>query len=482
MNEVKSFKRKKVAFIHPDLGIGGAERLVVDAALGLQNLDNEVIIFTSHCDRSHCFEEIANEQVDVNVMGDFLPINILGKFHIFFAILRQFYLILKLIWSKKVYEYDYYIVDQLSFCIPLLNLFSRNDSRILFYCHFPDQLLVQRGGMLKQCYRAVFDYIEEWTTGCSDKIVVNSHFTKSIFFETFHHLRHVSPEVIYPCVDVDVDVHSVQTLAYNENENTLGNRTVIISINRFEKKKNVELALESFAEFMMMWRKGDTKKVPLLIIAGGYDHRVAENVAYMKELQELGDQMKMKSLIIDAYNRHTFESDPGRFEILPEIQVVYMPSVKSSVKEILLKNSELLLYTPTFEHFGIVPVESMLYETPPLVVNYGGPTESVVDVTLRGVTEGTGYIRPPDKSEWAKVIYDYTQNLDDASKKEIKSNGNKRVHNLFLRTLMANAFQNELVKSSIPVKHSNCILKLASLWRMNLSIILLMICIAISYK
>ena len=34
--------REKVALIHPDLGIGGAERLVVDAALELSALGYEV--------------------------------------------------------------------------------------------------------------------------------------------------------------------------------------------------------------------------------------------------------------------------------------------------------------------------------------------------------------------------------------------------------------------------------------------------------
>lgn len=46
-----------VVFFHPDLGIGGAERLVVDAAVGLQNRGHKVVIFTNHCDPGHCFDE-----------------------------------------------------------------------------------------------------------------------------------------------------------------------------------------------------------------------------------------------------------------------------------------------------------------------------------------------------------------------------------------------------------------------------------------
>lgn len=49
--------KKTIVFLHPDLGIGGAERLVIDAAVGLQNRGHKVVIFTSHCDPGHCFEE-----------------------------------------------------------------------------------------------------------------------------------------------------------------------------------------------------------------------------------------------------------------------------------------------------------------------------------------------------------------------------------------------------------------------------------------
>jgi len=50
-------KKKNVVFFHPDLGIGGAERLVIDAALGLQNQGHKVVIYTSYRDVKHCFDE-----------------------------------------------------------------------------------------------------------------------------------------------------------------------------------------------------------------------------------------------------------------------------------------------------------------------------------------------------------------------------------------------------------------------------------------
>jgi len=49
--------KKSIVFFHPDLGIGGAERLIIDAAVGLQKRGHKVVIFTSHCDPQHCFDE-----------------------------------------------------------------------------------------------------------------------------------------------------------------------------------------------------------------------------------------------------------------------------------------------------------------------------------------------------------------------------------------------------------------------------------------
>ncbi|RAL67018.1 hypothetical protein DID88_007798 [Monilinia fructigena] len=60
-------KQKSIVFFHPDLGIGGAERLVIDAAVGLQNRGHKIVIFTSHCDPKHCFDEARDGTLDVRV-------------------------------------------------------------------------------------------------------------------------------------------------------------------------------------------------------------------------------------------------------------------------------------------------------------------------------------------------------------------------------------------------------------------------------
>lgn len=54
-----------VAFIHLDLGIGGAENLVINAAKGLQEKGFNVTMFTSHHDRTRAFKETTDGTLKV---------------------------------------------------------------------------------------------------------------------------------------------------------------------------------------------------------------------------------------------------------------------------------------------------------------------------------------------------------------------------------------------------------------------------------
>ena len=76
--------------------------------------------------------------------------------------------------SPDAPHYDVFFVDQLSTCVPLLRKFA--GTRVVFYCHFPDQLLAngefvedprrrKKGSLVKRIYRLPMDWLEEWTTG-----------------------------------------------------------------------------------------------------------------------------------------------------------------------------------------------------------------------------------------------------------------------------------------------------------------------------
>lgn len=450
-------KSKKIAFIHPDLGIGGAERLVVDAAVGLQELGNNITVYTSHCDKTHCFEEVSNDILKVEVYGDFFPTHVFKKFHILFAIIRQFYLVIKLILTGEILKYDYFIVDQLSFAVPILHLFSKADSRILFYCHFPDQLLSKKGGLIKQLYRIPFNFIEEWSTGVSDKIIVNSKFTKGIFRETFTGLDEIEPGVIYPCVDIKAGSNfSKEDKASDvELEEFIKGNKYFLSINRFERTKNISLAIKAFALFKSKnLTDGSPKSDPKLIVAGGYDARVNENAEYLQELTSLCDELKLKNFTVR-----------GKLIVMPpSTDVLFLPSIKSTLKNSLIKKAELLLYTPGFEHFGIVPVESMLFKTPVLAVNHGGPLESIINFNGSNINEATGYNRPPDENIWSEVLFDYYNKLSNETKLKLGENSLKRVNKIFSREQMSASFSQYLKEADRLSESKGFLKKIFAIW------------------
>lgn len=255
--------RKNIIFFHPNLGIGGAERLLIDAAVGLQNVGHKVTIFTSHRDTAHCFDEARDGTLDVRVRGDWLvPATILGRFKILCSILRQIHLILAITWSGELAKLKptAFFLDQLSAGIPFLRWFWK-DQKVLFYCHFPDLLLVQgRKRWYKRIWRIGFDWWEGWSIRGADRVVVNSEFTRDVVKELWPGLgRERGVGVVYPCVDT-----KDQSESGTESGATLWKgKKVLLSINRFERKKDVGLAIKAFAGLESEERQGVR-----LVIAG----------------------------------------------------------------------------------------------------------------------------------------------------------------------------------------------------------------------
>ncbi|KAJ9613134.1 Alpha-1,3-mannosyltransferase-like protein [Cladophialophora chaetospira] len=441
--------QRTVVFFHPDLGIGGAERLIVDAAVGLQEQGNRVTIFTSHCDPNHCFEEARDGTLDVRVRGNTLfPPTFLGRFHILLATLRQIHLVFSIaVWSNELdrLKPDAFVVDQLSVCVPLLRWLYPRTLRTLFYCHFPDQLLADRRasglmGLLKKLYRYPFDWFEGWSMSASDRTVVNSEFTKSVASRVWPNLS-ASLGVIYPCVDFDDTGSQVDA---KEGPLWEGQFKIILSINRFERKKDIGLAIRAYHNL-----DNGARQNTRLIIAGGYDHRIAENVGYHKELVTMADEFGLSSA--------TAKTVPTALGIPRDIQILFLLSVPGSFKETLLDNAQLLLYTPSNEHFGIVPVEAMQHELPVLASNNGGPLETIVEGE-------TGWLRDASKVEdWSAVIQHVLNELSSAELRRIGRNGRERVRQRFTRRTMAKKLNDEITgmlrnKRSVFVERKDIIL------------------------
>lgn len=180
------------------------------------------------------------EELKVVVHGDFLPRQLFGMFHLLFAALRSLYLAAWLFFLCP-FHYDVIIVDQVPFSIPILKHCA---DKILYYCHFPDKFLAPKSinPLRKLAYRYWFDTWEASTILKADKILVNSAFTADKFMEAFPKASW-RPSILHPGVNQSNldDNYSMVTLPWPSTS------LVITSLNRFERKKNIKLVMESFA-------------------------------------------------------------------------------------------------------------------------------------------------------------------------------------------------------------------------------------------
>lgn len=359
----------------------------------------------------------------MRVRGNSLvPASLFGRFAILCAILRQVHLLLQIgAFSRELAQLapTAFFVDQLSAAIPLLRLLQPGP-RVLFYCHFPDKLLAKKGGLLKTLYRRPFDALESWSTGCSDTIVVNSNFTKGIFADAFPSLQHRQPGVVYPCVDTSAST------APRSASPIWANKKVLLSINRFEKKKDVALAIKAYAALSPKEREHAR-----LVIAGGYDARVAENVSTYTELCDLAGSLKL---------RHATAQTVDAAQHVPDdTAVLFLQSVPNAFKATLLSTSRLLIYTPLHEHFGIVPLEAMLAGTPVLAADQGGPTETVI-------SGQTGWLRDVNKvQDWTEVMRIALEDGDGEQRlKDMGKWGRERVVAEFSTDKLAERLESEV--------------------------------------
>lgn len=201
---------------------------------------------------------------------------------------------------------------------------------------------------------------------------MNSQFTAGIFRETFLGLSGVQTDVLYPSLNTHTFDQPDGEASGLDGLLPEGTSCLFLSLNRYERKKNLGLALEALAVLRSGLPPGQSAGVHL-VVAGGYDERVAENVQHYTELKELAAQLRLDGC------------------------VTFLRSPSDSLKVALLRGSAAVLYTPSREHFGIVPVEAMYCRCPVIAVNSGGPLESVAHGQ-------TGFLCPPTAEAFSQAM------------------------------------------------------------------------------
>lgn len=398
---MKSSKRSKIAFIHPDLGIGGAERLIIDMANALVD-EYEIMFLVNHFDPNHCFDELKDGSYEIKTFGDWIPRSIFGRCRALSAYIKMIYLvIIYLLFYRKEYKIDFHVVDLIPIAVPFLKLFNQ---RVLYYCHHPDLLATTRESTLKKLYRKPIDWMEYKATQASDITLVNSEYTASVFRKTFPYIEK-QVKVLYPTISSSV----IQLLKSSDKEISIDSildvpkdSFVFISINRFHPAKKLELAIEAMSRLKLLLDDSVWSKTYLVMI-GGYDPRSDINMIYFDKLVSLSETLHLKE------------------------NIIFLKSPSESKKVQFLLTCNCLIYTPINEHFGIVPLEAMMAKKPVIACNSGGPKETI----NHGVN---GYLCEPNPENLAEFMFKI---INDNNFEQMGKNGNIRLNQLFSNELFS---------------------------------------------
>lgn len=420
------------------------------------------------------------------------PRAVAGRFHTLLAIFRQLHLAYSLLlatilsrvrlpfviptsrpyssshdWSlrRSIEPFDVFFVDQLSACIPVLRWGLR--TRVVFYCHFPDLLLsegskgVKGAGpavftspaaALKHLYRMPLNYIEGATTGEADKILVNSEYTADVFRSTFASLGRI-PRVVYPGVEPSLYTAKEASPIHNV---VPSDRPTVLSINRLEDKKDLGLAIEAFAVLRAENSSNHDIAHSRLVLIGGYDPRVADNVRTLRVLHRAIFDAGLTVHVWDPTTDHPSPTSPTHPSISSSPpssdanDVVIILNAPSSYKLALLTapSTRVLLYTPSDEHLGIVPLEAMASGLPVLCTDSGGPRETVLDGHFDSASPdplGTGLLRPPIPSLWASALHTLLT-LPPSTREAVAKAGRARVEERFSLAVMSRHLDRVLVE------------------------------------
>ncbi len=353
---MESRRKLRVAFVRPGLGIGGAERLVVDAALELDARGHEVTLYVG--DRQEAqLDEVRAGRVRVVAVGRRLPAHVAQRLRAPAAILRA-------AWAARALGRarpapDVVVVDLVAHVIPLLRRLVQ--APIACYCHFPDLLLAPRRRGLYALYRLPLDRLEAAGLAAADRVLVNSRFTASVVRATFPRLAAGALEVVHPGVEVDTTAPPPPS-----------GEPLVLSVNRFDPGKNLALAVDALGALRERLAPAAFAAVRL-VLAGHFDARLAEARALAADLEARAAQLGLAG------------------------QVALVRSPSDAERRALLARAACVVYTPSAEHFGIVPLEAMAAARPVVAVNHGGPTETIVH-------ERTGLLAEPTPAAFADAL------------------------------------------------------------------------------
>jgi alpha-1,3/alpha-1,6-mannosyltransferase len=166
-----------------------------------------------------------------------------------------------------------------------------------------------------------------------------------------------------------------------------------------------------------------------LVIAGGYDPRVSDNVECLSALLTRCTSLGLTYNVVSPRTLPPIPAPASNTETDPQVLFVLNFSHTQRTYLLTSHNTLALLYTPQNEHFGIVPVEAMVCGVPVIACNNGGPMESVLDPGAGG-SPRTGYLVPSDPEKWTDALQKVLR-LESGEREEMGRTARARVEEMF---------------------------------------------------
>lgn len=360
-----------VVVIHPEQWNGGSDRCTIGFLRHFVQTGHQVVWLTTMIDDYWAGKDFYG--VDIREIclslhpGDWFSQNIALAYHLIF---------------KTQLRPDLIVVDHSASCVPLLKWFYPK-CRILFYCHFPQQLVTPSRFFLYRWYSRLMGLIEARLYDYADLVMVNSKYTLRQFQAVIPSVPMSQLRVVYPPCDVDLLSLRLSQPRSRKQREKPNKRYVFLSMNRFWPEKRLDIILDAAVELKRLGQE------PVIQMAGSVMPHIPESRIYYELLMKKCKELELNDMI-------EFIRDPNDAE-----------------KFELYRNCDSVIYTPPNEHFGIVPIEALEQRRPVIVVDSGGPAETVIEgVTGTKIADTDGkllaeaMIEHMTREEWPELDSD----------------------------------------------------------------------------
>lgn len=338
-----------MALVHPELGIGGAERVVLDSARALAARGHEATVLAGALPE-RAFPEARDGSVHVRVTAPWVPVGLAGRLRVPLAMLRMAAAAPALLRER----FDVVLCDLVPHVVPLLRRAAR--APVVYYGHYPDLLLAPPRGRLYSAYRAPIDHLEARGLFAAARVLTNSRFSAAAFGRLFPGLP--------------VEVLSPPVPPFDATDDDDGRTLLVLA--RADPRKRLALAIEAFAALRPHLPVARFAALRL-VLAGPCDPRLPEQ-------------------------RVVHEDCLSRARALGVAEKVDLAGALSDAeRRALLGRAVAVLHPAPDEHFGLVPLEAMAAGRPVVCVDAGGPKETI--------SHGrTGLLCAPTPEAFARAI------------------------------------------------------------------------------